>query len=119
MTTNTVTNGTFPDVRIKNGTFKNGTLLVLNISPELEEDLVDYLLGLEGVEGFTSYQVYGHGEHGRLSLREQVTGRRRRMQYEIMLPDEGVAALLQGLAQDVGTDVVYWQHPLTNFGRLS
>lgn len=114
MTTNTVTNGSFPDV-----TFKNGTLLVLNISPELEEDLVDYLLGLEGVEGFTSYQVYGHGEHGRLSLREQVTGRRRRMQYEIMLPEDGVAALLQGLAQEVGTDVVYWQHPLTNFGRLS
>ncbi len=119
MTTNTVTNGSFSDATFKNGTFKNGTLLVLNISPELEEDLVDYLLGLEGVEGFTSYQVYGHGEHGRLSLREQVTGRRRRMQYEIMLPEDGVAALLQGLAEEVGTDVVYWQHPLTNFGRLS
>ncbi len=114
MTTNTDTNGSFPAV-----TFKNGTLLVLNISPELEEDLVDYLLGLEGVEGFTSYQVFGHGEHGTLSLREQVTGRRRRMQYEIMLPEDGVAGLLKGLREDVGTDVVYWQHPLTNFGRLS
>jgi len=114
MTTNNVTNGSFSDV-----TFKNSTLLVLNISPELEEDLVDYLLGLEGVEGFTSYQVYGHGEHGKLSLREQVTGRRRRMQYEIMLPEDGVAGLLQGLAEDVGTDVVFWQHPLTNFGRLN
>ena len=44
MTTNTV----------KNGTFHDGTLLVLNISPEVEENLVDCLLGLEGEEGFTS-----------------------------------------------------------------
>ena len=37
------------------------TLLVLNVRPELEEDMVDYLLGEEGVSGFTSYRVRGHG----------------------------------------------------------
>lgn len=36
------------------------TLLVLNITPELEEELVDYLLSREEVGGFTSYPVHGH-----------------------------------------------------------
>ena len=40
-------------------------LLVLNITPELEEELVDYLLSCEKVGGFTSYPVHGHGEQGR------------------------------------------------------
>ena len=39
----------------------NDTLLVLNIPPELEEDLVDYLLSRPSVTGFTSFRVYGHG----------------------------------------------------------
>ena len=37
------------------------TMLVLNIRPELEEDLVDFLLAREGVAGFTSYHGRGHG----------------------------------------------------------
>ncbi|MBL4582383.1 MAG: DUF3240 family protein, partial [Gammaproteobacteria bacterium] len=55
---------------------QNYTLLVLNTAPELEEDLIDYLLGFEKIEGFTSYQVHGHGEHHNLNVAEQVTGRR-------------------------------------------
>ena len=40
------------------------SILMLNVAPELEEDLVDYLLSIEQIVGFTSYTVYGHGQHG-------------------------------------------------------
>lgn len=94
------------------------TMLVLNTAPELEENLIDYLLSFEQVEGFTSYQVHGHGEHRNLSVTEQVTGRRKRSQYEIFLASSAIAKVLEGLASAVGRDIVYWEQTARNFGRI-
>jgi hypothetical protein len=94
------------------------TLLVLNIKPELEEALVDYLLQLDSVSGFTSYQVRGHGRHAHLSAIEQVSGRRKRTQVELLLPREVVSEVLAGLAEKVGRDITYWQQPVSDFGRI-
>ena len=94
------------------------TILVLNIAPDLEESLIDYLLSFEEIEGFTSFQVHGHGEHHRLSVTEQVSGRRRRAQYEIFLDLAAIPMILEGLASAVGRDVVYWQQTARNFGRI-
>jgi nitrogen regulatory protein PII len=93
-------------------------LLVLNITPELEEELVDYLLSLEEVGGFTSYPVHGHGEQGRLSIAEQVSGRRKRVQFEILLPEQQVDNLIAGLAEEVGKGIHYWQLPVMRSGHL-
>ncbi|MDT8397115.1 MAG: DUF3240 family protein [Pseudomonadales bacterium] len=94
------------------------TLLILNAPPELEEDLVDYLLSLPVVEGFTSYQVNGHGENSNLSVAEQVSGRRRRIQYELLTGENAVAEILAGIAANVGRDIVYWQQAVFNSGRI-
>lgn len=94
------------------------TILVLNTAPELEEDLIDYLLSFEQVEGFTSYQVHGHGEHQSLSVTEQVAGRRKRSQYEIFIAKAAIAKVLEGLASAVGKDIVYWEQAARNFGRI-
>jgi len=94
------------------------TLLVLNIRPELEEDMVDYLLAQDGVRGFTSYQVRGHGVHEDLSLAEQVSGRRRRLQFELVIEESKVAGILANLKSSVGRDIVYWQHSISNVGRI-
>lgn len=94
------------------------TMLVLNTAPELEEDLIDYLLGLEQVEGFTSYQVHGHGEYQSLSVAEQVTGRRKRSQYEIFLASSVIPKVLEGLSSSVGKDIVYWEQAVRNFGHI-
>lgn len=94
------------------------TLLVLNIRPELEEDMVDYLLAQEGVRGFTSYQVRGHGVHEDLSLADQVSGRRRRLQFELVIEESKVAGILANLKSSVGRDIVYWQHSISNVGRI-
>lgn len=94
-------------------------MLVLNIAPTLEEDLIDYLLSMEEVEGFTSYAVHGHGHHHGLSTGEQVSGRRKRMQYEMLVSAQAIPAILAGLAEEVGRDIVYWQHAVSNFGRVA
>ena len=94
------------------------TLLVLNLAPELEEDLVDYLLQLDCIDGFTCYPVRGHGRHGRMTLAEQVTGRRRRMQVEILMALADVAQVLDGLADNVGRGINWWHSPIGGSGRI-
>jgi len=79
---------------------------------------VDYLLSLEEVGGFTSYPVHGHGEQGRLSIAEQVSGRRKRVQFEILLPEQQVDNLIAGLAEEVGKGIHYWQLPVMRSGHL-
>ena len=94
------------------------TLLVLNISPQLEDDMIDYLLAQTQVSGFTSYPVRGHGEHSYLSIAEQVSGRRKRIQFEIIMAAQEVDGLLGGLASNVGKGIAYWQLAVMNFGRI-
>ena len=93
-------------------------LLILNTRPELEEDLVDYLLSLSCVSGFTSYPVRGHGHHQNLSVAEQVSGRRKRMQVEIMLEEDAVPTVLSGLVDNVGRDMNWWRMPVMDSGML-
>ena len=93
-------------------------LLVLNLPPELEDDLVDYLISLPQVGGFTSYPARGHGEQKQLSIAEQVTGRRKRIQFELILPQENVAEVLAGIKHQVGGDIFYWQQTVVASGTL-
>lgn len=94
------------------------TMLVLNITPELEEELVDYLISTESVRGFTSYPVRGHGEQATMSIAEQVSGRRARLQFEIIMQEEAVSKLISGLADNVGKDINYWQQTISNMGKV-
>lgn len=94
------------------------TLLVLNLPPALEEDLIDYLLSLDAVSGFTSYHAMGHGEHDNMSIAEQVSGRRKRLQFELLLEDGEVAErIVAGLGSAVGQDIRYWQQPVGGLGE--
>lgn len=94
------------------------TMLVLNSPPELEEEMVDYLLSRSRVSGFTSYLVRGHGEHGYLSIAEQVSGRRKRVQFEVIMAESDVAGILSGMELAVGKGIGYWQLPVMNVGRV-
>jgi len=94
------------------------TMLVLNLIPELEDDMVDYLIANPHVGGFTSYRTRGHGEHSNMSLAEQVSGRRRRLQFEVILEESAVADLVGELAENVGQDILYWQQVISNLGRV-
>lgn len=93
-------------------------MLVMNINPELEEDMVDYLLGQEFINGFTSYQVNGHGAFSNMSMAEQVSGRRKRVQIEVLLEQAIVNTILEELKSEVGIDIVYWEQAIANHGRI-
>lgn len=94
-------------------------MLVLNIPPALEEDLIDYLLSQAAVKGFTSYEARGHGSDLELSIAEQVSGRQKRIQFELLIEEEAIQPLLDGLSAEVGKDIVYWQQLIENIGHVS
>ncbi len=93
-------------------------LLILNTPPELEDQLVDYLLTVSGLGGFTSYPARGHGENRQMSIAEQVTGRRKRVQFELILSAELANTVLEGLRENVGTDLYFWIQPITKSGHI-
>lgn len=93
------------------------TMLVLNVPPALEEDVVDYLLEIPAIDGFTSFQAYGHGNHGTMTVAEQVTGRTKRVQFEIIMQEEDVPQITGHLKERFGTHVRYWQMPVYNIGH--
>lgn len=95
-------------------------LLRLNIPPSLEEDLVDFLLARDDIRGFQSTEVRGHGQVGAMSIAEQVAGRRRRVQFEIVLDADTTEALLDKLREAFPLrDVVFWILPVVGSGRLA
>ena len=53
-----------------------------------------------------------------MSLAEQVSGRRRRLQFEVILEEAAVADLIVGLAEGVGRDILYWQQEISNLGKV-
>lgn len=93
-------------------------LLVLLIDPALEEDLVDYLLESDHVDGFTSSDASGHGEHGAMTIAEQVTDRRRRKRYEMLIDETAVHHLLGGLGDSVGHGIRYWYTAVGGSGKV-
>lgn len=94
------------------------TKLVFNIPPELEGDLIDYLMSLDCVSGFTSYSVRGNGGTHNMTVAEQVSGSRKRVQVDSIIETEDFDTIVAKLKQSVGTDIVYWEHPVTRFGRV-
>lgn len=95
-------------------------LLVLSAPPRLEEAIIDWLLEHGEGAGFTSRNVNGHSSrHGHLSLAEQVSGRQRRVQFQVHAEAERVQVMLQGLYRDfTGSDIHYWVAPLVLSGNL-
>lgn len=94
------------------------TILIINAKPEMEDELVDFLMELDCVGGFTSYEVRGYSRHGHMSVAEQVSGRRKRIQIELLLLAADVPEVLAGMGTRVGNDMVHWQQPVWGFGRI-
>ena len=90
-------------------------LLILIVTPKLEEVLVDFLLQQTAISGFTTAPANGHGTghatgHGtvKLSLVEQVTGRQSRVQFMLHATLPVMHALIAALkAEFHHTDMHY------------
>jgi len=95
-------------------------LVTLNIPPSLEEMMVDSLLLLEAEHGFTSFPVSAHHHDNKgLSLAEQVTGRQRRIRFQMYVPVQELPALLEQLRQEFsGSGIQYWVLPVIENGVI-
>ena len=95
-------------------------LVTLNIPPSLEEMMVDSLLMLESEHGFSSLPVNAHHYDSKgLSLAEQVTGRQKRIRFQLYVPEHELSALLSQLRQDFsGSGIQYWVLPVIDSGVI-
>lgn len=95
-------------------------LLTLNIPPSLEEAMVDCLLQLESDLGFSSFPVnVHHHQNLGLSIAEQVTGRQKRVRFQINVRSKDLPALLGTLREAFsGSGIRYWVLPIVEHGLM-
>lgn len=96
-------------------------LVVLSASPGLEDAVVDWLLGRRGKTGFTSTTIYGHSsKHEGLSIAEQVSGRRRRTQFEVHMTLDAARDFMRDAVDNFGSaDIHCFVLPAIAAGSLS
>lgn len=95
-------------------------LVTLNVPPSLEEAVVDCLLTLESEHGFSSFPVNSHDHRNEgLSLAEQVTGRQKKIRFQMYVPEQGLASLLDQLRTEFsGSGIKYWVLPVIENGVI-
>ncbi len=95
-------------------------LVTLNVSPSLEEAMVDCLLTFETAQGFSSFPVSAHDHRNQgLSSAEQVTGRQRKIRFQMYIDKAHLPALLTKIKADfTGTGLHYWIVPVLEHGAL-
>lgn len=93
-------------------------LVFINIPPALEGLMVDNLLMLEFERGFCGFPIYAHHHENKgLSITEQVTGRQKRIQFQIYVDGMNLALLLANLRENFsGTKIQYWVTPVFDSG---
>lgn len=99
----------------------NDVLLTLIARPDVEEVVIDWLLGRDELSGFTGEAAFGHSrEHGRFSLVEQVTGRQRRAVFHLKLDQDEAEPLLEAMRDELaGLGLRYWLVPMLDSGVIA
>ena len=95
-------------------------LVTLNVPPSLEEDMVDCLLTFESEDGFSSLMVNAHDHRNlNLSLAEQVSGRQKRIRFQMYIPEQQLSRLVEKLRQEFsGSGIRYWVLPVIDSGYI-
>ena len=98
----------------------NDLLLTLIAPPDVEEVVIDWLLGRDELSGFTGEAAWGHSrEHGQFSLVEQVTGRQRRAVFHLQIDSAQAEPLISAMRDELsGLGLRYWLVPLLDSGAI-
>jgi hypothetical protein len=98
----------------------NEFLITLNVPPSLEDMIVDNLLTLEFERGFSGFPVFAHHyENKGLSIAEQVTGRQKRIRFQMYVNQLDLEKLLTILRDEFsGSGIQYWVMPVLEHGVL-
>lgn len=97
-----------------------GCLLTIIAPPSLEETLVDWLLEESRIDGFSTSEIFGHGARQKgMSLLEQVTGRQRRVQFQVQVDSDTATYLIEQMrSRFSGVGLYYFVMPVQDCGRL-
>lgn len=95
-------------------------LVTLNVPPSLEEAVVDFLLLQEAELGFSSYPVNAHHHQNQsLSLAEQVSGRQKKIRFQLYVDAADLGHFLTTLKQEMaGSGIHYWVLPVIEKGTV-
>ena len=95
-------------------------LLTLLAPPQLEDNLVDWLLHASAIRGFSSHAASCHSNRAEaMSLNEQIAGRTRRIRFEVQLSAADLGETLEALRTDFrGSAIRYWVAPVLDGGGL-
>lgn len=99
---------------------KQEFLMTINVPPSLEESIVDCLLTFEAEHGFSSLPVNAHDHKNEgLSVAEQVTGRQRKIRFQMYLEQKDLTSLVERLKADFsGSGINYWVQPVIDKGII-
>jgi len=88
--------------------------LVLIAPNEIKDDIVDQLIGLSQLSGFSLSEINGYSrEHSHFDIQEQVEGYRKFHRFEIFLDSDETAAVLMSLKPVCASAAVrYWILPV-------
>ena len=94
-------------------------IVTLNVVPALEERVVDWLLARDN-GGFTSRAAHGHSSrHDLLTTAEQVSGRQRRIEFEVEMPADVLDVFVGELSDAfANADLYYTAVPVLRSGHL-
>jgi len=94
-------------------------LLTINAPPTLEDAVVDCLLTVENAHGFSSFPINTHDRlHIGLSLAEQVSGRQKKICFQIYVHKANIAGLLTRLRDEFsGSGIHYWVTRVIEHGQ--
>lgn len=95
-------------------------LVTINVPPSLEEAVVDCLLTFEWELGFSSFPVSAHDHLNKgLSLAEQVTGRQKKIRFQMYIEKPKISALLNKLQTEFpDSGIRYWVMPVLENGII-
>jgi hypothetical protein len=93
-------------------------LVTLNVPPALEGMVVDNLLVMEFERGFSGFPVFAHHHENKgLSIAEQVTGRQKKIRFQMYVAETDLEKLLTSLRDDFsGSEIQYWVMPVLENG---
>lgn len=96
-------------------------VFVLVCPDSLREDIIDTLMSLPAISGFTLTAAMGFSaEHAHFNLREQVEGCRAFTRFEVVFDSESLELLLETLSAAVGSEPLrYWILDAPSCGHLT
>jgi hypothetical protein len=95
-------------------------LLIVIVPLELKDNLVDTLIGLEALSGFSLSKIQGYSrEHHQYNIKEQVEGYRDFYRFELLHEQQHYQTLLEHLKESSpNSNIRFWCVSVINAGVL-